>query len=397
MLLPFAVESNREWEQRRETGALTYALVGVSLVAHIVVWHVLPDDARLAVFYRLGVVKFDFRWYSPLTCTLLHADWLHLIGNLFYLWVFGAGVERLLGRWRFLALYVIGAWVSVAVHLATLPAAMIDVPTIGASGAVSAVLGAFFVLLPKAKLKCAFIVFLRPLIANLPAWVVLGLWFVLQLYLGADPLASAGNVAVWAHIGGFCLGALLGGLADWELRHRHHQTAKLWREPLHRAWNAWLRNDFPNAIEAYDEFRELATFPGPEDDTPLAALLRPHRDDAPHPGRDMAKAFSRLLIAFNLPGALTVYLHMVRHLPPPEIPPELHRQAGEAALSCQQPELALQAFARAFQAGLDEGADDVLRRAEAAARHKLNDAALADNLAAVAASCHSVGGGSGVK
>lgn len=383
MLIPFAVESYREWEQRRDRAVVTYVILATCVAAHFFVWHTLSEDARLEVFYRFGVVKYDFRWYSAITCTLLHGGWIHLIGNLFYLWVYGTSVERLLGRLRFLAIYLIGAVCSVAVHLITVSDTMVDVPTVGASGAISAVLGAFFVLLPKAKLKCAFVFFLRPLIANLPAWIVLGLWFLMQLYMSADPMASSGEVAFWAHVGGFCTGALLGSYLGWRLHRGHEVAAQAWRVPLQRAWAAYLRGDEKEAWRCYATFSENTNFPGPEEDYLLAGLLGAQGNESGSPDFDALRAFNRAAASFDLAGAVTIYNHMVHTLDPKAIPPEIHREAGEAALSCNLPEFGLRAFLLAFETGLSEGRQDVVRRSVAAARHKMGKAELADQLEAI--------------
>jgi membrane associated rhomboid family serine protease len=379
MLLPLSVETYREWEQKRDSAFVTYIIIGLCVLAHVALVQ-LPEEVRTDLFYRFGVVKYTFKWYSPFTCTLLHGGWLHLLGNMFFLWVYGAAIEKLLGSWRFLGIYLLAAVCSVGIHLATLANTMIDLPAIGASGAISGILGAFFILMPKAKLKCAFIFFLRPLIATLPAWVVLGMWFLMQLYFGADPLAMGNEVAFWAHVGGFCAGACLGTLYDWRLKRIQLKQAKAWREPLRRSWHAYLRGDFTQAVWDYDEFRENTCFPGPDDEPVLGGVLHPHGDEPGSHGDGMFNTFARCMNTFKLAGALTIYLKMIQTLPPAEIPAAVHRQAGEAAISCGLPELGLRAIARALEAGLSEGVGDILKKAEAAARYKMGNPKLAQNI-----------------
>ncbi len=142
----------------------------------------------------------------------LHGGWLHLAGNLLYLWIFGNNVEDRLGRVPF-GLYFIGGGVAAAVFQVAIDPAS-DLPLIGASGAISAVLGAYLVLFPRAKvLSLVFLGFFYQLM-EVPAVVLLGFWFLLQLFEGLLALGPAspaqGGVAVFAHIGGFVVGVASG-------------------------------------------------------------------------------------------------------------------------------------------------------------------------------------------
>jgi membrane associated rhomboid family serine protease len=146
-----------------------------------------------------------------LTHMLLHGSWLHLCGNLLFLWIFGPNVEDRLGRITFLAVYVAGGLAAALVQVAVDPTG--NLPMVGASGAISAVLGAYLVLFPGARIQSlVFLVFFYELIA-VPSVVVLGFWFLLQLIDGVASLGltaeAAGGIAFWAHIGGFVAGAAL--------------------------------------------------------------------------------------------------------------------------------------------------------------------------------------------
>jgi membrane associated rhomboid family serine protease len=152
-------------------------------------------------------------WLSQPTLTVLshmflHGGWLHLMGNLLFLWIFAVNVEDRLGRLLFLGLYLAGGALAAAGHILVEPAS--DLPMVGASGAISAVLGAYLVLFPRARIQSlVFLGFFYELIA-VPAVLVLGFWFVLQLIdgfasLGLTAEAGAG-IAFWAHIGGFMAG-----------------------------------------------------------------------------------------------------------------------------------------------------------------------------------------------
>lgn len=145
---------------------------------------------------------------SPiLTSMFLHGGWMHLIGNMWYLWIFGDNVEDRLGRFRFLLFYLLGGAGAGLIHVFANPGG--TVPTVGASGAISAVLGAYLVTFPRARVATLIPLGFTFQIANLPAVLVLGFWFVLQLVSGAGDLARSqggGGVAWWAHIGGFAVG-----------------------------------------------------------------------------------------------------------------------------------------------------------------------------------------------
>jgi membrane associated rhomboid family serine protease len=141
----------------------------------------------------------------------LHAGWIHLIGNMLYLWIFGNNVEDRFGRLRFLAFYLLGGVAAAAGQVAIDPS--FDGPVIGASGAIAAVLGAYLVLYPGARvLTVVFLGFFFQLL-QVPAVILLGFWFVLQLLSGVaslGPEAAATQVAFFAHIGGFVFGLVVG-------------------------------------------------------------------------------------------------------------------------------------------------------------------------------------------
>ena len=145
-----------------------------------------------------------------ITSQFLHGGWLHLLGNMLFLWIFGNNIEDRFGRLRFLLFYLAGGIVAGLAQVAIDPESRI--PTIGASGAIAATLGAYLVLYPRARItSLVFLGFFYQLI-NVPALVVLAFWFVLQLVDGITSLGVAetgGGVAFFAHIGGFVFGALI--------------------------------------------------------------------------------------------------------------------------------------------------------------------------------------------
>jgi membrane associated rhomboid family serine protease len=147
-------------------------------------------------------------WLSIVTAMFLHAGWLHLGGNMLFLWIFGDNVEDALGKLAYLAFYLLGGLAAVALQFGLAPNSTI--PNVGASGAIAAVLGAYIVLYPRARILTVVFFFLITQI-ELPARVVLGLWFVLQLFQGVSGLAAQvnGGVAYWAHVGGFGFGVVV--------------------------------------------------------------------------------------------------------------------------------------------------------------------------------------------
>ena len=148
-------------------------------------------------------------WETVFTSMFLHASILHIAGNMLFLWIFGNNVEDAMGPVRFLVFYLLGGVAALALQVAVAPDSV--APTIGASGAIAAVLGGYIVLYPRARvLTLVLIIFFFGAI-ELPAWVMLGLWFAQQAAFGAAGLTSLGNaggVAYFAHVGGFVFGLL---------------------------------------------------------------------------------------------------------------------------------------------------------------------------------------------
>jgi len=168
------------------------------------------------LFYRLGLIPYELvhqvdvpphdlvPWaFTPLTSQFLHAGWLHIIFNMLFLWIFGNNVEDAMGRLKFLVFYLVCGLAAALAQSLVLPDA--TAPTIGASGAIAGVLGAYIVLYPRSQVL-SWVFFL---IVPLPAWLWIGIWFVTQLFEGAATLGRTGGVAYFAHIGGFIAGLLL--------------------------------------------------------------------------------------------------------------------------------------------------------------------------------------------
>lgn len=146
-----------------------------------------------------------------LTSMFLHGGWFHLISNMWYLWIFGDNIEDRLGRVRFLIFYLLCGLLAGAVH--TLFNLHSQLPSVGASGAIAGVLGAYLITFPHARIHTLVPFFLTYEIVELPAVIVLGFWFVMQLLSGTASIAATaqntGGIAWWAHIGGFVAGVVL--------------------------------------------------------------------------------------------------------------------------------------------------------------------------------------------
>jgi membrane associated rhomboid family serine protease len=156
----------------------------------------------------------EIPWYENVfTSMFMHGSWEHIIGNMLFLWIFGNNVEDALGRVRFLIWYILAGLAATAAQtVVTIAAGTVrdaSVPNIGASGAIAGVLGAYFVLLPRARVLTAFIIIFIPILREIPAVWFLGIWIGLQIYEGGLGLLapqSSGGVAFFAHIGGFVFG-----------------------------------------------------------------------------------------------------------------------------------------------------------------------------------------------
>ncbi len=150
-------------------------------------------------------------YLTPFTSMFMHGGFLHIAGNMLFLWIFGNNIEDSMGRVKFILFYVLGGLAALAAQTLINPDAA--VPTIGASGAVAAVLGGYLLLYPRARVVTVVFLFIFFTFLELPAMVMLGLWFLIQVLYGtaelAQPVGGGGGVAYFAHIGGFVFGLLL--------------------------------------------------------------------------------------------------------------------------------------------------------------------------------------------
>ncbi len=204
----------------------TYGLIAVNVVAWLLVQGMGAEPALSRSVCELGLIPGEFllrlpdgfriplgdgmdcvittgrTWYAPLTSMFMHGSWMHLLGNMWFLHVFGNNVEDIMGRGRYVLFYLLCGLAAVAAQMAANPSSAI--PMVGASGAIGGVMGGYVLLYPRARIRTFLFIFF----IDVPAFVMLGYWFLLQLFGGWAPQGE-GGVAFMAHVGGFLGGLLL--------------------------------------------------------------------------------------------------------------------------------------------------------------------------------------------
>jgi membrane associated rhomboid family serine protease len=212
----------RDDQPRTSTPYLTYALIVVNVVIFFFE-AALPLSDLNGLIFQLGVVPSHFTAVITgssrvgpvaalvplLTSMFLHGSWMHVIGNMWFLWIFGDNIEDYLGHLKYLAFYLVSGIIAALAQIALTPHS--HVPTVGASGAIAGVLGAYFLLYPKARV---FTWFPPVFFFHISAWIMLGYWFIIQFLSGTATSITAANssqggIAFWAHVGGFLAGAVM--------------------------------------------------------------------------------------------------------------------------------------------------------------------------------------------
>ena len=215
----------RDDTPRFSTPFVTYFIIALNTLVFLFELSVSEQGrgALNGLIYHFGVVPLRFdhilaAWpassltglFLPiLTSMFLHASWLHLIGNMWFLWIFGDNIEDYLGHFSYLLFYLVCGFAAAITHI--LLNAGSRMPSVGASGAIAGVMGAYFVLYPRARVMMWF----PPIFFfHLPAWLVLGYWFFMQFLSGAatsiaETSQTNGGIAFWAHVGGFVAGIVL--------------------------------------------------------------------------------------------------------------------------------------------------------------------------------------------
>ena len=209
---------------RNPSGTFPYVTIGIIIINVFIFLYELSLGSDLAIFvHQYGVVPVKATHYfqTPdlslkdtffpfLSSTFLHAGFIHLIGNMWFLWIFGDNIEDRLGHVKYLCFYILCGAIASSVHVFF--NSQSQIPCIGASGAIAAVLGAYMVTFPRARVTTIVPIFFFIQIIELPAVIVLGFWILIQFFGGtvsSTASASGGGVAWWAHVGGFVSGIIL--------------------------------------------------------------------------------------------------------------------------------------------------------------------------------------------
>ncbi|WP_146590710.1 rhomboid family intramembrane serine protease [Puniceibacterium confluentis] len=214
------------------TPFVTYALILANVGVFVSYYALFADEPALFRFYHdwaliPAKVSESGNPLGFVTSMFLHGGIMHLFGNMLFLYVFGDNIEEEMGHFRFAGFYLVcGIAAGVAQYVM---APYSPVPTVGASGAIAGVMGGYLLMFPRARVDILFIFIVFFKILPIPAWIVLAVWFILQLTGGFGTVTEGGGVAYWAHVGGFVAGVALtlplwlrrGGPAYWSRTHGH--------------------------------------------------------------------------------------------------------------------------------------------------------------------------------
>ncbi len=181
-----------------------FVTLGIIIINCIIFFLFGLKENYYQIIKTYGFIPSSFNFFTLISSLFLHADFFHLLGNMWYLWIFGDNVEDKMGKTLFFTFYILGGIFASIIHSIFTPAK--DIPTIGASGAISAVMGAYFLFFPWAKIRCfCMLYFYKIIILRIKAYIFLGMWFLLQLFYAS--FGEFFSVAFFAHIGGFIFGA----------------------------------------------------------------------------------------------------------------------------------------------------------------------------------------------
>lgn len=200
----------RDSQPSRNTPVMTIVIIVLNVVAFL--YEVMLDPySRNHLIAVLGVVPARLQVADLLTSMFLHGGWMHLIGNMWFLWIYGDNVEDILGRWQYVFFYLACGVAAALTQVALTPDSRL--PTIGASGAIAGVMGAYMVKFPRSRILTLLPLFIFWTTVEIPAVFILIYWFVIQLFSGASSFVvsnhAQGGTAWFAHVGGFLAGILL--------------------------------------------------------------------------------------------------------------------------------------------------------------------------------------------
>ena len=205
----------RDTNPTQRTPVVTITLIVINVLIYLYEWTLSANEAQMLAFFDQWAIipdqlttNFVPEAITLISAMFLHGSWVHLGGNMLYLWIFGDNIEDRMGRTRYIIFYLLGGLAASAAQILIDPDSA--VPNVGASGAIAGVLGGYLILFPRARI----LTLVLRIMTQVPAYVVLGFWFVLQLFQGVGSLgvmtdAQQGGVAFFAHIGGFVAGMIL--------------------------------------------------------------------------------------------------------------------------------------------------------------------------------------------
>lgn len=218
----------RDHNPSGKTPYVTYALIAANIAIFLFMLPLYSNDRALMQFYwEWALIPAKEGWTGYFTSQFLHSGFMHIAGNMLFLWIFGDNMEEEFGHIPFLGFYLAS---GVAAGLAqTMADPNSTIPMVGASGAIAGVMGGYLLMFPKARVDVLVVIVVFFRIFPIPAWIVLGIWFGIQLFSGASTAAEGGGVAYWAHAGGFVAGLLMtlplwmrrGAATYWDRTHGH--------------------------------------------------------------------------------------------------------------------------------------------------------------------------------
>jgi membrane associated rhomboid family serine protease len=201
----------RDHNPSGKTPFVTMALIAINVLVFLGYFLGRNDFQLNVFFFQWGMIPARIMagegYETLVTSMFLHGGWMHLAGNMLFLWIFGDNLEEEMGHLGFLGFYLASG--LAAAGLQTLADVGSQIPMVGASGAIAGVMGGYLLLFPRAKVDVLFIFVIFFRIFAIPAWIVLGIWFAMQLFSGFATPSDAGGVAYWAHAGGFIAGLVL--------------------------------------------------------------------------------------------------------------------------------------------------------------------------------------------
>lgn len=202
--------------------------MAINIAVFLGYWSLFSNERALAqFFFEWGLVPAAARPETFVTSMFLHGGFMHLAGNMLFLWVFGDNMEDAMGHGTFLGFYLVSGFAAASAQFLADPSS--TVPMVGASGAIAGVMGGYLLLYPKARVDILIILIIIFRVIPVPAWIVLGAWFGIQLVQGSMTPTDQGGVAYWAHAGGFAAGLVMtipfwlrrGGPGFWDRTHGH--------------------------------------------------------------------------------------------------------------------------------------------------------------------------------